>query len=211
MPLQKIGGYNMKWRADFEAIISSVPNGARVLEIGCSDGQLMEILQTEKNAIVRGMEISQMGVNASVARGLSVIQGDADTDLGLFGNDSFDLVVLSNTIQATLKPKNILEELKRIGKRAIISIPNFGYWKVRFDLVFNGRMPVTPELPSTWYNTANFHLCTIIDFCDLAHECGFEILSIIPVNGQKCGKAIKKCNSLINLSASTAVFILERK
>lgn len=201
----------MSWRADYTAILNAVPNGARVLDIGCSDGQLMQILQTEKSAIVRGMEISQDGVNACVAKGLSVIQGDADLDLGLFANDAFDMVVLSDTIQATLKPKKILEELKRIGKRAIISLPNFGHWSVRLNLLLNGTMPVTKDLPSTWYETANLHLCTIKDFCILARESGFKIISITPVNGQKLGEPRQDCGGFINLLAQTAVFILERE
>lgn len=197
-------------RADFDAIIENVPVGARVLDVGCGDGELLKILETEKSAIVRGMEISQEGVNACVAKGLSVIQGDADYDLPIFADDSFDLIVLSNTIQAVLKPKNILLQIKRIGKRAIVSLPNFGYWKVRLSLGIGGKMPVTKDLPETWYNTSNLHLCTLRDFSDLAHECGFNIVSIVPVIGDRRMKPCDSVNAYNNFMAQKAVFVLER-
>ncbi len=197
-------------RADFDAIIESVPKGSSILDIGCGDGELLKILESERQAIVRGMEISQAGVNHCVAKGLSVIQGDADHDLPIFADNSFDLVVLSNTIQAVLKPKNILLQIKRIGRRAIVSLPNFGYWKVRLDLGFGGRMPITKDLPETWYNTANLHLCTLRDFAELANECGFKIVSIIPVIGDKRMKPCKSVNWFNNLLAQKAVFVLER-
>lgn len=197
-------------RADFDAIIENVPVGARVLDVGCGDGELLKILETEKSAIVRGMEISQEGVNACVAKGLSVIQGDADYDLPIFADDSFDLIVLSNTIQAVLKPKNILLQIKRIGKRAIVSLPNFGYWQVRLSLGIGGKMPVTKDLPETWYNTSNLHLCTLRDFSDLAHECGFKIVSIVPVIGDRRMKPCDSVNAYNNFMAQKAVFVLER-
>lgn len=200
----------MSWRADFNAIIDAVPQGAKVLDIGCNDGQLLEILQNEKNAIVRGMEISQNGVNACVAKGLSVIQGDADLDLGLFPNDAFDVVVLSNTIQATQRPQNILKELRRIGHKAIISVPNFGYWQVRLYLLKNGRMPITKDLPEAWYETSNIHLCSLNDFSELALKSGFKIEKIIPTNGQKIGKPTAKSGLWVNLLSEHAVFVLNR-
>lgn len=201
----------MKDRADFLAILDQVPNGARILEIGCADGDLLHLLQAERNAIVRGLEISQEGVNACVAKGLSVIQGDADKDLSLFPDNAFDLVILSNTIQATMNPKSVLLQIKRIGRRAIISLPNFAHWRVRIGLVLSGKMPVTKDLPDTWYETQNLHLCTLSDFAELANDCGFNVVGIMPVNGNYRGIIKKSAGSLLNWMAQKAVFILERR
>ena len=200
----------MTLRADYQAILEYVPQGIRILDIGCSDGQLMEILQNERNAETRGLELSQEGVNACVAKGLAVIQGDADKDLSLFPDDSFDLVILSNTIQATMNPKSVLQEIHRIGKSAIVSLPNFGCLQVWSYLAIHGRMPVTKDLPDTWYNTPNIHFCTIQDFADLAGETGFKIKALMPINGAKRGKILQKPNLLTNLFAQRAVFVLER-
>lgn len=200
----------MDLRKDYEAILEQVPRGIRILDIGCSDGVLMELLEKEKGAEVRGLEISQNGVNACVAKGLAVIQGDADKDLGLFPDNSFDLVILSNTIQATMNPHDVLSEIHRIGRRAIVSLPNFGFWKIRLLLAITGKMPVTKDLPDTWYNTPNIHLCTIQDFADLARETKFAITAIMPINGEKRGRSLKKSGFFTNLLAQKAVFVLER-
>lgn len=200
----------MSLRKDYEAILEQVPRGIRILDIGCSDGVLMELLEKEKGAEVRGLEISQKGVNACVAKGLAVIQGDADKDLGLFPDNSFDLVILSNTIQATMNPHDVLSEIHRIGRRAIVSLPNFGFWKIRLLLATTGKMPVTKDLPDTWYNTPNIHLCTIQDFADLAREANFTITAIMPINGEKRGRSLEKSGFFTNLLAQKAVFVLER-
>ncbi len=199
----------MKERADFLAILDQVPNGARILEIGCANGDLLLLLQNERNAIVRGLEISQEGVNACVAKGLSVIQGDADKDLSLFPDKAFDLVILSNTIQATMNPKAVLMQIQRIGRRAIVSLPNFAYWRARLSLLFKGKMPVTEDLPDTWYETQNIHLCTLHDFAELAQSCGFSLHGIMSVNGDRRGAIKKSANNLMNWTAQKAVFILE--
>jgi methionine biosynthesis protein MetW len=198
-------------RTDYEAILEQVSEGSRILDIGCSDGHLMELLEKRKGAEVRGLEISQNGVNSCVAKGLAVIQGDADKDLGLFPDDSFDLVILSNTIQATMSPHGVLSEIHRIGKCAIVSLPNFGFWKIRLFLALKGKMPVTKDLPDSWYDTPNIHLCTIHDFADLARKTNFTIRAILPINGDKRGKRQSKPGFLTNLLAQKAVFVLERK
>ena len=154
-----------------------IPPGARVLDVGCGDGALLEYLVHELGADGRGIELSQAGVNACVARGLSVIQGDADTDLKDYPSDAFDVAVLSQTLQATRAPRKVLGELVRIGRRAIVSFPNFGHWRVRWRLFYGGRMPNTPSLPDEWYATPNIHLCTILDFEDLADDQLQEVLA----------------------------------
>src|SRR5829696_5758319 len=151
-------------RRDLRLIADMIEPGTRVLDIGCGDGALLAYLAREKSVDARGIELSQSGVNACVRHGLSVIQGDADSDLDAFPNDAFDVVVLSRTLQATRQPRHVLEALLRIGKRAIVSFPNFGFWRVRLSLMFRGRMPVTELLNSPWYDTPNIHLCTIRDF-----------------------------------------------
>ena len=149
--------------------------GSRVLDIGCGDGALLAYLAREKGVDGRGIELSQSGVNACVRHGLSVIQGDADRDLDAFPNGAFDVVVLSQTLQATRRPRHVVEELLRIGKRAIVSFPNFGFWRIRLGLLFRGRMPVSELLNHPWYETPNIHLCTIRDFVVLCDEIGAGI------------------------------------
>ena len=162
-------------RVDFAVIASLVEPGSRVLDVGCSDGELLELLQTTKGVDGRGVELSQKGVNKSVARGLSVIQGDADSDLKYYPDAGFDYVILSQTLQATRNPKYVLSELLRIGEKAIVSFPNFGHWRMRASLAINGRMPVTKELPYSWYDTPNIHFCTISDFVDMTREIGAHV------------------------------------
>ena len=150
-------------RTDLELITSLVDKEARILDVGCGNGELLKSLKNKKNVKGQGLELKQERVNKCVAKGLSAIQGNADSDLSLYPDQSFDCAILSQTIQATNNPKNILIELIRIGRKAIISIPNFGYWKVRFHLLFKGTMPITKTLPDEWYNTQNLHMCTIKD------------------------------------------------
>ena len=157
-------------RPDLAAIAEMIPHAARVLDIGCGDGSLLEYLTAAKNVDGRGIELSQQNVNACVARGLSVIQGDADTDLVEYPSQVFDIVILSQTIQATRSPRTVLHHLLRIGTRAIISFPNFGHWRIRLSLLALGRMPRTRALDYPWYDTPNIHLCTIADFAGLARE-----------------------------------------
>jgi methionine biosynthesis protein MetW len=168
-------------RPDLAAIAAMIRPGARVLDVGCGDGALLEHLKA-KNVDGRGIEISQANVNACVARGLAVVQGDADTDLLDYPAQVFDAVILSQTIQATEKPRVVMEHLLRIGRRVAISLPNFGYWKVRLSLLTGGRMPRTHTLDYSWWATPNIHLCTLADFVDLTRECGASIVEAYGLN-----------------------------
>jgi methionine biosynthesis protein MetW len=197
-------------RADHDIMLGAIPMGARVLDVGCGDGTLMARLKGEAGAIVRGMELSQEGVNACVTKGLSVVQGDADFDLALYPNDSFDVVVLSQTIQATRKPEAVLGQMRRIGKTAIVSLPNFGFWQVRLSLLLTGRMPVTHGLPESWHETENLHLCTLLDFQDLAEASGFAVTSVTRIAKGRAGGPATHASALLNLLAEEAVFVLDR-
>lgn len=165
-------GHENDARLDFLLVADMVAAGSRVLDIGCGDGSLLALLRDRKGVDGRGIELSREGVNSCLAKGLPVIQGDADTDLADYPDDAFDYVILSQTIQATRQPKVVLEQLLRIGRRAIVSFPNFGHWRVRLDLLLKGRMPVTENMPYSWHDTPNIHFCTIRDFMDLCREVG---------------------------------------
>src|SRR3981081_4066421 len=151
-------------RVDLLLVAEMVKPGAKVLDVGCGDGELLSILGEQRGVDGRGIELSREGVNECVAKGLAVIQGDADTDLADYPDDAFDYVILSQTLQATRRPRVVLEHMLRIGRRAIVSFPNFGHWRIRMQLLFRGRMPRTDNLPDTWYDTPNIHFCTIKDF-----------------------------------------------
>ncbi|WP_427024271.1 methionine biosynthesis protein MetW [Aureimonas ureilytica] len=197
-------------RVDLELIADLVARGSRVLDIGCGDGSLMEILQSRRGVDVRGIELSQPGVNECVRRGLSVIQGDADRDLVHYPDGAFDYAILSQTIQATDNPKLVLTELLRIGRRAVVSFPNFGHWSVRSSLFFKGRMPVTKSLSYSWYDTPNIHFCTIRDFVDLAREVGAEVETAVALNASGERLGVRMPWSLWNVFGQQAVFVLKR-
>jgi methionine biosynthesis protein MetW len=197
-------------RADYNVILKAVPERARVLDVGCGDGALLELLRARRHAVVRGMELSQAGVNACVARGLAVVQGDADLDLKLYPDDAFDVVVLSRTIQATRRPKTVLQELRRIGRRAVVSLPNFAHWRVRLGLLARGRMPMTAQLPVNWHETENQHLCSLLDFADLAVGTGWQVDGVTAVSDGREGATALRATHLANLLAEEAVFVLGR-
>jgi methionine biosynthesis protein MetW len=201
-------------RPDLAAIAAMIRPGARVLDVGCGDGALLEHLKT-KDVDGRGIEISQANVNACVARGLAVVQGDADTDLVDYPAQIFDAVILSQTIQATEKPRVVMEHLLRIGRRVAISLPNFGYWKIRLSLSTGGRMPRTRALDYSWWATPNIHLCTLADFVDLTRECGAVIVEAHALNDN--GQAARMNPASLthgylgpNLYAQGGVFLLKK-
>jgi methionine biosynthesis protein MetW len=199
------------YRADHLLIAEMVAQGARVLDVGCGDGSLLQLLADTKAVDGRGIEVSRERVNACVARGLSVIQGDADRDLVDYPDDAFDYAILSLTIQATLQPKEVLEQLLRIGRHAIVSFPNFGHWQVRWRLLLTGRMPVTENLPEPWYVTENVHLCTIKDFADLCRAVDAHVVQSVAFNaaGRKLGTWVPL--TAHNLLGEKAVFMLTRR
>jgi methionine biosynthesis protein MetW len=196
-------------RVDLQLIADMVAPGARVLDIGCGDGALLDYLVHFKQVDGRGMELSQAGVNACVSHGLSVIQGDADTDLKDYPSNAFDYAILSQTLQATRDPKGVVEHLARIGRRAIVSFPNFGHWKVRMRLLLRGRMPVTEALPLHWYDTPNIHLCTIQDFVALCAEIGVTVERGIVISPSGRPSPIRSLH-WANLTGEQALFLLKR-
>ncbi len=196
-------------RPDLAAIAEMIPYGARVLDVGCGDGALLEHLASTKNVDGRGLELSQQNVNACVARGLPVVQGDADTDLGEYPAAAFDVVILSQTIQATFAPRDVLGHLLRIGRRTVISLPNFGHWRVRLSLLVNGRMPRTQALSYAWYDTPNIHLCTIADFVGLAQEAGSTIERALSLDERGLTHPMRVDAWGPNLFAGGAIFLLK--
>ncbi|NNG05976.1 MAG: methionine biosynthesis protein MetW [Inquilinus sp.] len=197
-------------RIDLRLIADMVTAGSRVLDVGCQNGELLETLWREKRVDGRGIEISQEGVHNSVSRGLSVVQGDADTDLSDYPTGAFDFAILSHTLQAMHDPKGVLDNLVRIGRQAIVSFPNFGHWRVRVSLLLKGRMPVTSHLSYEWYETPNIHFCTIADFVALCRQIdiGIDASMILAPGGRVLGTGP---GAYANLFGEQVVFLLSRK
>ncbi len=197
-------------RDDLLLVADMVGLRSRVLDVGCGDGTLLRLLAEEKGVDGRGIELSQSGVNDCVAKGLSVIQGDADTDLADYPDNSFDYVILSQTLQATRQPRKVLEHMLRIGRHAIVSFPNFGHWKIRLQVAFGGRMPMTRNLDCAWYDTPNIHFCTIQDFMTLVQEIGARIERGVALD--RSGAPLSFGDPWIwNLLGEQGVFCLARK
>lgn len=197
-------------RVDLQLIADMVKPRSRVLDIGCGDGVLLDYLVHMKQVDGRGMELSQAGVNAGVAQGLSIIQGDADTDLGAYPSNAFDYVILSQTLQATRDPHRVIEQLVRIGRKAIVSFPNFGHWRVRWMLGWTGRMPETKSIPLKWYNTPNIHFCTIQDFLDLCDELDIKIEKAMVIDASGRIGAFTS-NWRANLLGEQGMFLLTKR
>lgn len=193
-------------RPDLARIANNITPGSRVLDVGCGDGDLLGYLEAEKDCDARGIELSRAGVNRCLAKGLSVVQGDADDDLDAYPTDGFDVAVLSQTVQATRAPAKVVNNLLRLAPTAIVSFPNFGYWRVRLSLLLNGRMPVTQTLPISWHETPNIHLCTVTDFASMTAEIGARIVSIHSEAGSAAPADLRR----VNLLASNAMFVLAR-
>ena len=195
-------------KKEFKVIADLLPRNVRVLDVGCGDGSLISVLIKEKNIEARGLELVEENVKKCIYKGLSVIEGNAETELHQFPSQSFDFVVLSQTLQAFYDPEKVLKDLLRIGKSVIISIPNFGYWKVRTKLLFFGKMPVTKTLPNTWYNTPNLHMCTIKDLFDFCLEKNIKIDKAIGINEDKTSEIKKNNLEMKNLFSKLGIFLL---
>jgi methionine biosynthesis protein MetW len=198
-------------RVDLVVVGDMVKHGAKVLDVGCGDGELLRLLSETRNVDGRGIELSREGVNECVAKGLAVIQGDADTDLGDYPDDAFDYVILSQTLQATRQPRVVLEHMLRIGRHAIVSFPNFGHWRIRLQVFYGGHMPRTDNLPYDWWESPNIHFCTIKDFHQLCDVVGARIERAVALNAWGRALRFNIPGWSWNLIGEQAVFLLSRK
>ena len=197
-------------KLEFKIIANLIEKNTRVLDVGCGDGTLMEFLKDNNKIDIRGIEISKNNVQKCIGKGLTVIEGDAEKDLGQFPDGSFDFVILSQTLQAFLNPEKVISELLRVGKKAIVTIPNFGYWKVRLHLLTKGTMPITRTLPDEWYNTPNLHMCSIKDFFNFCEDRKINLYKSIALQNLKSSEITKSNLTLKNLSAVLGVFLIEK-
>ena len=197
-------------KPEYKIITNLIDENSRILDVGCDDGTLMEYLKQNKNVDIRGIEISKEKVQICISKGLTVIEGNAEYDLKQFPNKSFDYVVLGQTLQAFINPEIVIEELLRVGKKAIVTIPNFGHWKVRFDLLTKGTMPITKTIPNTWYNTPNIHMCTIKDFFKFSEIINFKIFKSLALINNNISTINKSNLFRKNLFSELGIFLIEK-
>ena len=197
-------------KLEFKIIAKLIEKNTRVLDVGCGDGTLMEFLKDNNKIDIRGIEISKNNVQKCIGKGLTVIEGDAEKDLSQFPDGSFDFVILSQTLQAFLNPEKVISELLRVGKKAIVTIPNFGYWKVRLHLLTKGTMPITRTLPDEWYNTPNIHMCSIKDFFNFCEDRKINLYKSIALQNLKSSEITNSNLTLKNLTAVLGIFLIEK-
>ena len=197
-------------KKEFKIIADLIENNTRVLDVGCGDGTLMKYLKDEKNIDTRGLEILKNKVQNCISKGLSVIEGDAEKDLHQFPNLSFDYVVLSQTLQAFYNPEKVIDDLLKVANKAIVTIPNFGYWKVRLHLLIKGTMPITKTLPNEWYNTPNLHMCTIKDFFNFCSKKNIELYKSIALKDEKTSTINKANINIKNLYSELGIFLIKK-
>ena len=195
---------------EFRVIADLIEKNTRVLDVGCADGILMQFLKDNKNIDIRGLEISKNKVQKCIEKGLTVIEGNAEFDLKQFPDKSFDYVILSQTLQAFLNPELVINELLRVGKKAIVTIPNFGYWKVRLHLLLKGTMPVTETLPDQWYDTPNLHMCTIKDFVYFVKSRNIKIFKSLALNETNTSIINNNNLGIKNLFSDLGIFLIEK-
>ncbi len=197
-------------KKEFQIISELIESNKRVLDVGCGDGTLMKYLFENKNIDTRGLEISKHNVQKCISKGLSVIEGNAEKDLEQFPDSSFDYVILSQTLQAFYNPEKVIDNLLRVSSKAIVTIPNFGYWKVRLHLFFKGTMPVTTHLPNEWYNTPNIHMCTIKDFVNFSKQKKFNLFKSLALHGKKVSEINKNNLNVKNFFSELGIFLIEK-
>ncbi len=197
-------------KEEFKIIANSIQREKSILDVGCGDGELMKFIYENISKKIRGLEISKDNVQKCIQKGLTVIEGNAEIDLQQFPNNSFDYVILSQTLQAFLNPEKVISDLLRIGKTSIVTIPNFGFWKVRFNLLFKGTMPVTKTLPNEWYNTPNLHMCSIKDFVNFCNDRKINLFKSLALANNKVSSISKFNLNFKNLTSELGIFLIEK-